>query len=145
MGKSLGKTLQSPSLVLVKPRKDINIAVIWLKYCWKQRNTPFNQSINQPSKDQEPEHLFYPIPKRQILDSFKLKEFADDNFNLDENGGAFSNRVENTVGKGEIARHEQFLLFPTVFSKDFLRQTCKNQGLFGKGLNHVTSIISVVL
>ena len=24
--------------------------------------------------------------------------------------------VENTEGKGEIARHEQFLLFPTVFS-----------------------------
>ena len=23
---------------------------------------------------------------------------------------------ENTVGKGEIARNEQFLLFPTVFS-----------------------------
>ena len=25
--------------------------------------------------------------------------------------------VENIVGKGEIARHEQFLLFPTMFSK----------------------------
>ena len=29
----------------------------------------------------------------------------------------FSKRIENTVGKGEIARYEQFLLIPTVFSK----------------------------
>ena len=26
-------------------------------------------------------------------------------------------RVENTVGKGEIARYEQFLLFPQFFQK----------------------------
>ena len=26
-------------------------------------------------------------------------------------------RVENTVGKGEIARYEQFLLFPRCFQK----------------------------
>ena len=26
-------------------------------------------------------------------------------------------RVENIVGKGEIARHEQFLLFPRCFEK----------------------------
>ena len=31
--------------------------------------------------------------------------------------------------KGEIAHHEQFLLFPQFFQK-----TRKNQGLFGKGL-----------
>ena len=42
---------------------------------------------------------------------FKLKEFADDNFKFDENGRKFSKRVENTVGKGEIARYQQFLLF----------------------------------
>ena len=28
----------------------------------------------------------YPFPKRQILDFSKLIEFADDNFNFDENG-----------------------------------------------------------
>ena len=50
------------------------------------------------------------------LDSSKLKEFAD-NFNFDENGRKFSKRVENTVGKGEIARNEQFLLFPHCFQK----------------------------
>ena len=30
-----------------------------------------------------------PFPKRQILDSSKLKEFADHNFNFDENGRKF--------------------------------------------------------
>ena len=59
----------------------------------------------------------YPFPKRQILDSPKLKEFADDNFKLDENGRKFSKWVENTVGKGEIARYEHFLLFPQRFQK----------------------------
>ena len=46
------------------------------------------------------------FPKRHILDSSKLKEFADDNFKFDGNGRKFSKRVENTVGKGEIARYE---------------------------------------
>ena len=50
-------------------------------------------------------------------DSAKLKKFADDNFKFDENGRKLSKRVENTVGKGEIARYEQFLLFPQCFQK----------------------------
>ena len=41
--------------------------------------------------------------------------------------------VENTVGKGEIARYEQFLLFPLCFQK-ILLQTRKKKGLFEKGL-----------
>ena len=57
------------------------------------------------------------ITRRQILDSSKLKEFADDNFKFDENERKLSKRVENTVGKGEIARDEQFLLFPQCFQK----------------------------
>ena len=60
---------------------------------------------------------FNPFPNDKILDSFKLKEFADDNFDFNENGRKFSERVENTVGKGEIARYEQFLLFPQCFQK----------------------------
>ena len=60
---------------------------------------------------------FSPITRRQILDSSKLKEFADNNFKFDENGRKLSKQVENTVGKGEIARNEQFLLFPQCFQK----------------------------
>ena len=52
-----------------------------------------------------------------ILDSSKLKESADDNFKFDENGRTFSKHIENTVGKGEIALFEQFLLFPQWFQK----------------------------
>ena len=58
-----------------------------------------------------------PITRQQILDSSKLKEFADNNFKFDENGRKLSKRVENTVGKGEIARYEQFLLFRQYFQK----------------------------
>ena len=69
-------------------------------------------------------HLYdKPITRRQILGSSKLKEFPDDNFKFDENGRKLSKQVENTVGKGEIAHYEQFLLFP-VFSK----------GLFPRGV-----------
>ena len=59
----------------------------------------------------------YPLPKRQILDFSKLKGFADDNFNLVEYDRMFFILVENTFGKGEIARNEQFLLFPQYFQK----------------------------
>ena len=52
-----------------------------------------------------------------------MKEFADDNFIFDENGIKFSKRVENTVGKGEIAGYEQFLLFPQSFQKTYAADT----------------------
>ena len=57
------------------------------------------------------------FPKLQILDSSKLTEFADDNFQFDENGRKFSKPVENTAGKGEIARYKQFILFLQCFQK----------------------------
>ena len=41
-----------------------------------------------------------------------LFQTARKNFKFDKNGRKFSKRVENAVGKGEIARDEQFLLFP---------------------------------
>ena len=53
----------------------------------------------------------------KTLDSSKLKEFAEDNFKCHENERNLSKQVENTVGKGEIARYEQFLLFPQCFQK----------------------------
>ena len=56
---------------------------------------------------------------------------------FDENGKKFSKQVENTVGKGEIAHVEQYLLFRSVVSKRLELQTLKNQGLFGKELRRV--------
>ena len=49
--------------------------------------------------------------------NFRLKEFADDNFRFDKDRRNLPKLVENTVGKGEIARYEQFLLFPQCFQK----------------------------
>ena len=68
-----------------------------------------------------------------ILDSSKLKVFADDNFEFDRNGGKFSKRLENTEGKGEIARYEQMSPFPTVFSKVLYCRHVKTRACFGKG------------
>ena len=58
-----------------------------------------------------------PFPNNK--NSSKLKEFADDNFKFDENVAKFSKMVENTVGKGEISRCEQFLLFPQCFQNTY--------------------------
>ena len=57
------------------------------------------------------------------LDCPKSKEFVDGNFKVDENGEKFSKRVENNVGKGEIAHYGQFLLLPQSFHK-----TCLGKG-----------------
>ena len=74
-----------------------------------------------------PIHIFLeslePFPKQQTSDSSKLKQFADDNFKFDENGRKFSESAENTVGNGEIARYEQFLLFPQCFQKTLSADT----------------------
>ena len=53
----------------------------------------------------------------------RVKEFEADNFRFDEDGTKFSKRVENTVGKGEIARYERFLFFPQSFQKNYTADT----------------------
>ena len=68
-----------------------------------------------------------------MLDSSKLKEFADDNFKFDENGRKLSKRLENTEGKGEIARYEQFLLFPQCFQKGLFPSGGKKRHCVGMG------------
>ena len=81
-------------------------------------------------------NLCLTLSQKQILDSSKSKEFADDNFKFDDNGTKFSKWVENTVGKEEIACYKQFLLFLQCFQK-----TCKNQGLYGTGLSYIYFVI----
>ena len=51
------------------------------------------------------------LSQTKNLASCKLKKFTDDNLKFGENVRKFSKQVENIVGKGEIARYEQFLLF----------------------------------
>ena len=54
-----------------------------------------------------------PIPKTLQTTIFNLVEMAESS----------PKRVENTVGKEEIARYEQFLLFPQCFQKTFTADT----------------------
>ena len=61
------------------------------------------------------------------MDSSKLKEFPDNSIKFYENGRKFSKMVENAVGKGEIARYEQFLLFPQCFQKTFTADMQKTE------------------
>ena len=48
---------------------------------------------------------------------FQTERVCRRQFKFDENSRKLSKPVENTVGKGEIARYEQFLLFPQCFQK----------------------------
>ena len=48
---------------------------------------------------------------------FQTERVCRRQFDFGENGGEFSESIENTVGKGEIARYEQFRLFPQCFQK----------------------------
>ena len=52
-----------------------------------------------------------------ILDWSKLKAFADDKINVNEKLNFGLGMEDNIVGKGEIAGHQQFLLFPQCFQK----------------------------
>ena len=78
--------------------------------------------------------MIYSFPKQQILADSKLKEFADDNFKFDGKNRKFSTRVENTLGKGEIAHCEKFLLFPQCFQKTCTADTSKSELLLGRAL-----------
>ena len=77
-------------------------------------------------------NIFYPLTLYQTT-NFRLFQTERDNFELDENGIKFFKQIENTAGKGEIARYEQFLLFfPAVFSKDLYCRHIKTRALLEK-------------
>ena len=81
---------------------------------------PFSSNLKLSSANSfnsEESKIWYWVTRRQILDWSKLKQSADDNFIFDRNIRKFYKRVENTVGKGEIAQYKQFLLFPQCFQK----------------------------
>ena len=99
-----------------------------------ENNRQVTNFVKQPvtiCKDKEMTGL-NSFPIKQVLDSSKLKELADDNFTFDENGRMFSKWVENTVGKGEIARYEQFLLF-SIFLKELYCRHIKTRDCLEKG------------
>ena len=70
-----------------------------------------------------------------MLDSSKLKQFADDNFRFKGNGRKFAKCVENNVGKGEA-----IYPFPTLFSKDLHCRHLRTRACLGKGLNILKTV-----
>ena len=74
-----------------------------------------------------------PFPKRQVLDSSKLKGFAHDNFRIDENGRQFSKTVEKHCGKRRNCSLRAISPFPTLFSKDLYCRHVKTRACLGKG------------
>ena len=48
---------------------------------------------------------------------FQIEGLCRRQFKFEENGRKLFKPVENTEGKGEIARYKQFLLFPQCFQK----------------------------
>ena len=61
--------------------------------------------------------IFNSLPNNKILDQSKLKALADDKINVTEKLKFVSGRVENSMGKGENAGYQHFLLFPQCFQK----------------------------
>ena len=82
-------------------------------------------------------NVFNPFPNDRILDTTKLKAFADDKMNAPKMIIYLFNLVENTVGKGENAGYRTFFSFSHCVFKRLIQQTRKNQGLFGKGLRMI--------
>ena len=58
-----------------------------------------------------------PLPDEPVLHSPNSAANENMTANTKTNGDQLSVLVENIVGKGEIARYEQFLLFPQCFQK----------------------------
>ena len=67
------------------------------------------------------------LPKAKILDWPKLKKFEDDKINVAEMTISLSDRVENTVEKGENAGYRHLLYFPALFSEAFFFRIVKSR------------------
>ena len=82
--------------------------------------------------------MLNPIPNDKILDMTKLKAFADNKLNFAKMEISFCDRVENTIGKGENAGYQHFLLFLHCFSKPSSLGPLK-VGLCGKELTKLVN------
>ena len=66
------------------------------------------------------------LPNNKFLDWSKLKGFADDKLNATKKLKFVLGRIENIVGKGEIAGYQHFLLFPPCFQEASLFRVVKS-------------------
>ena len=84
---------------------------------------------------------FNPFPHDKILDLTKLKAFADEKLNVSKMIISVFDRVENIVGKGEIACTSNFSFSHNVF-KRLLSQRCQKVSLCGNGLINLSQTSS---
>ena len=75
--------------------------------------------------------MHQPFPKRQILVSSNMKEFADENFKLMKTVG-HPNGYKTLREKKKLLVTSNFSFSHSVLKRPVL-QIRKNQGLFGKG------------
>ena len=80
--------------------------------------------------------MVLPFPKRQILDSSKLKDFAEDSFKFDDNGRKFSEKGRKHCGERRNCLLRAISPFPTVFSKDLYCRHIKTRACLENGLTH---------
>ena len=85
---------------------------------------------------------FNPFPYDKILDHTKLKAFADDKLNVTKMIISVFDRVENIVGKGEIACTNNFSFSLNVFKRP-LSFTHQKVSLCWNGLNGISFFISI--
>ena len=103
----------------------------------------FGSSLNDHSKSIL--HT-YPLTHYQtkILDSSKMKEFADDNFKFDKNGRKLSKWVETLWEKEKLLITSSFSLSHCVF-KMLVSQGCQKMSLCGNGLKSDFLIVGLNL
>ena len=99
--------------------------------CWLPGFSPFQAIISKGFfprviKSQDSVVNSKLFPKRQILDTSKLKRYADDNFEFDENGRVSSKWVENTEKRRNCSFRAIPLFSRSVF-KRLVLQTCKTR------------------
>ena len=85
------------------------------------------------SKKRKNEGKIKRLTDDKILDQTKLKAFADDKLNVINMIISVFDRVENIVGKGEIACTSNFSFSHNVFNR-LLSQTHQKVSLCGNGL-----------
>ena len=74
-----------------------------------------------------------PIPNHEILDWSNLKAFADNKIKVTEKLEIVWGKAENTVGKGEHAVYQHFLVFPQCFQKVSYTAFPRFPTMFSKG------------
>ena len=79
----------------------------------------------------------------QISGYSKLKQFADDNFEIDEIGRTF---LEKNVGKGKKKNVTSNVFFSQCFHEAYLCycRHVKTRNRLGKGLLHIDSLFGVL-